>query len=285
MRLTNLNKLIEENQRLKGYWELSPNHEIRYKSLDQDEEIRFRGSLVAAQPDALVVSFTQSQTNQKVVRRIAGLTGAWRLDSKNRIVFEAQKEGGKKDVLTFKGAWEIGKNHEIIYSYGELDTGRNIKERRKLVFKGYWDIGEDHRLTYFVGGSSYSFFRFRGTLQTKSIYAKDGEIRYQVGVELQGRKRLQTITLFGKWKLSHDLSLSFEIEYEDGRKKAIVFGGECALTKDTEISVNLKSRQGEPLGVELILTKDFFGKDGQAFVRLAKSLEESRIEGGVSLKW
>ena len=285
MKLTNLNKLIEENQNLKGRWELSPNHEIRYKSLDLDEEIAFRGSLVSAEPDALVVSFTQSQKDQKVVRRLARLTGAWRLDSQNRIVFEAQKEGGKKDALTFKGAWEIGKNHEVIYTYGELDTRSGIKERHKLIFRGYWDISQDHRLTYFVGGSSYSFFRFRGTFQTKSIYAKDGEIRYQVGIELQGRKRLETIILFGKWKLSHKLDLSFEIEYEDGKKKAILFGGGYALTKDSQIIINLKSQEGDPLGIELILTKDFFGRDGQAFIRLQKSVKEERAETGVMLRW
>jgi len=285
LKLTNLNKLIEENQRLKGRWELSPNHEIRYKSRDLDEEIVFRGSLVSAEPDALVISFSQSQTNQKVVRRTAELTGAWRLDSQNRIVFEAQKEGGKNDVLTFKGTWEIGKNHEVVYTYGELDTRSGIKERHKLVFRGYWDIGEDHRLTYFIGGSSYSFFRFRGTFQTRSIYAKDGAIRYQVGIELQGRKHLQTIVLFGKWKLSHKLDLSFEIEYEDGKKKAIVFGGEYALTKDTQIAVNLKNQEGDPLGIEVILTKNIFGKDGQAFIRLQKSLEEKKAEAGVSFKW
>ncbi len=285
MKLTNLNKLIEENQHLKGRWELSPTHEIRYKSHDLDEEIAFRGSIVAAEPDALVVSFAQGQINQKVTKRLAKLAGAWRLDSKNRIVFEVEKEGGKKDVLTFQGAWQVGKSNEIIYTYDQRDLRSKQKITRKLVFTGFWDISEDNRLTYWLSADSDSAFRFRGAFQTKSIFAKKGEIRYQAGIEVNGKHKIQEIILFGKWKLSRDLELSFEIEYEEGRRKTIVFGGEYALSKDSQIAVNLKSREGEPLGVEVILTKDVFGKDGQAFIRLQKSVEESRAEAGVSFKW
>ncbi len=67
--------------------------------------------------------------------------------------------------------------------------------------------------------------------------------------------------------------------------RVIAFGGEYALSGDSRIAVNLKNRSGEPLGIELILTKDIFGKDGQAFIRLQKSLEESRLEAGMGFKW
>jgi hypothetical protein len=49
--------------------------------------------------------------------------------------------------------------------------------------------------------------------------------------------------------------------------------------------VSLKSQDGKPLGVEVLFTKDFFGKDGQAFIRFQKSIEESRIEVGGRIKW
>ncbi|MGH7890519.1 MAG: hypothetical protein ACRENF_08220, partial [Thermodesulfobacteriota bacterium] len=134
-------------------------------------------------------------------------------------------------------------------------------------------------------GDSNSAFRFRGAFQTKSIIAKKGEIRYQAGVEIGGKQKIQTIALFGKWKLSRSLELAFEIEYEDGQRKAITFGGEYHLDGGRQIIVNLKSKEGDPLGIEVILTKDIFGKDGQAFLRLAKSLEESRVEAGVNFRW
>lgn len=285
MKLTNLNQLIEENQRLKGRWELSPNHELRYKSRDLDEEIAFRGSLLAAEPDALVVSYAQSQSDQKVVRRLAGLAGAWRLDPKNRIVFEVEKEDGKKDTLTFQGTWQVGKSNELIYRYIQQDLKTRRKLTRELTFKGFWDISDKNRLAYWLGAGSNGVFRFRGAFQTGSILAKKGEIRYQAGVEVNGRHKIQDIILFGKWKLSRNLDLSFEIEYEDGKKKVITFGGEYALDGNHRVMVNLKNQDRRPLGLELILTKDFFNKDGEAFLRLLKSLKESRIEAGLKFQW
>ncbi len=285
MKISRLNDLIEEGKTTKGKWELTPNHELQYKSKDQNEEYKLTGTLIAVEPGALVFSVTERQTDQKIVTSIHKLGGSWKLNPKNQITFEVEKEQGRNDVLTFKGTWKVNDNHEIVYTYEKTQLKRKTKESQELVFKGYWDITDKNRLTYLLGGDSSSAFRFRGAFQTQSILAKKGEIRYQVGVEVVGKHKIQTIALFGKWKLSRDLSLDFEIEYANGRKKTITFGGDYAFNDTTQISVNLKSRAGQPLGIELIFTKDIFGKDGQAFVRLQKSLEESRVEAGVRLKW
>lgn len=289
MRLTKLDDLIERSTSAKGRWELTPDHEVQYKSQGKDEEFKFKGSIIAAEPDALVVSVTERQSDQKIVTSIAKLTGAWRLDPKNRIVFEVEREDGKKDALTFKGAWQVGESNQLIYTYQQTDLKRKRKTIRKitreLTFTGFWDISDDNRLTYWLSADSNSAFRFRGTFQTRSILAKKGELRYQAGVEVNGRHKIQNIILFGKWKVSKSLELSFEIGYEDERKKTIAFGGEYAISGDSRIAVNLKNRAGEPLGIELILTRDIFGKDGQAFMRLEKSLEESGVEAGMRFRW
>ena len=289
MKLTKLNDLTKDGEVVKGDWEITPNHEIRYKSKKKDEEFKFKGSLVAAEPDALVVSVTQRQSDQKVVTKIVKLAGAWRMDAKNRIVFEVERQGGKNDVLTLKGAWRLGEANELIYAYRQTDIRRKRKTvrriTRELAFAGFWDISDDNRLTYRLGADSDSAFRVRGAFQTKSIFAKQNEIRYQVGVEVNGKHKIQDIILFGKWKVSRTLGLSFEITYENNRKKSINFVGEYALSGDSQIAVNLKNRSGKPLGVELLLTKDLFGKDGQAFVRLERTLEDSRVEVGMRLRW
>jgi len=289
LKLTKLSELIGSGEETKGRWEITPDHEIQYKKIGKDEEIKVRGSLVAAEPDALVIGVTKRQTDQTVVTSIYKLAGAWRLDPRNRIVFEVEREDGKKDTLTFKGAWHVGKSNQLIYTYEQTDLKRKRtplrKITRELVFTGFWDISEENRLTYWLGADSDSAFRFRGAFQTKSVLAKKGEIRYQVGVEVVGKHKIQTIALFGKWKVSRNLDLSFEIETADGRKRSINFGGEYAINSDTRIAVNLKNQKGEPLGIEVILTKDIFGKDGQAFMRLQRSLEESRVEAGMRIKW
>ena len=285
MRITRLDDLPGINPQAKGRFELTPSHEVQYKSLGKDEEFKFKGSIIAARPDALVLSVTEKQSDQKVVTSLGKLQGSWKLDSKNHIVFEVEKEKGKKDSLTFKGGWRISDFNEVIYTYHQTDLKRKRKITREIIFHGFWDILSKHRLTYWLGGDTSSAFRFRGAFQTGSVLAKKGELRYQAGVEVNGRHKIQNIILFGKWKVSRTLELSFEIEYEKSRKKAVSFGGEYALSGDSRIAMNLKDRSGEPLGMELILTRDIFGKDGQTFMRLERSLRESRIEAGMRFRW
>ncbi|HXV19190.1 MAG TPA: hypothetical protein VD883_03845, partial [Candidatus Omnitrophota bacterium] len=199
--------------------------------------------------------------------------------------FEAEKKGGRTDALTFTGTWKVGPGHEILYTYDTTNLRTKKKTSRTLVFSGFWDISKDRRLVYRLSGGTDSAFSFRGAFQTKSILAKAGEIRYQAGVEAGGKHKLQTIALFGKWKLSRSLALSYEIKYADGRKRAIRFGAEHALGRGRDIAVELVSSGGRPLGIEVIFTKDFFGKDGQAFIRLRRSAEESGAEAGLRIKW
>ena len=285
MRLTKLNELIEEGKGLKGQWFLSPDHELLYRADGFDEEYRFKGALIAAEPEALVFSVTERQSDQKIVTSLHRLSGRWRANPKNQIVFEVEKESGKNDVLTFGGGWKLNDNQEILYTFEQTDLKTKRKRIQTLAFSGYWQFSDRHRIVYVLSEDSASAFRFRGAFQTRSILAKKGEIRYQVGIEVSGRRRVQDIVLFGKWKLSRDLGLSFEVDYAGGRRKSIAFGGEYSLDDSRQVAVNLKSEAGKPLGAELIFTKAFFGKDGQAFMRLQKSVGESLVEAGARLRF
>src|SRR3989338_1096896 len=184
MKPAKLSDILEEAQTTGGKWELTPDHIVQYKSKDLNEEIKFKGSLIAAEQDALVFSVTKRQEDQTVVTSIRKLTGTWRANPQNQLVFEVEKEDGKKDALTFKAGWKLNDQHEIVYTYDEANLKTKKKQSQELVFQGYWDISEKNRLTYFLGGNSESAFRFRGTFQTASILAKKGEIRYQLGVEV-----------------------------------------------------------------------------------------------------
>ncbi|MGH7198408.1 MAG: hypothetical protein ACREH5_06700 [Candidatus Omnitrophota bacterium] len=285
MRITRLNQMEEAGRIVKGRWEIGPNHEIQYRSEGKDEEIRLKTPILAAEPGALVIALTTKQAGQKVTTGTARLTGTWHLNAKNRVVFEVGREKGRTDVLAFKGAWRVGRSNEFIYSYEEISLKTKKKIRRELVFSGFWELSDRNRLTYRLAADSDSAFRIRGAFQTQSILAKKGEVRYQAGIEVSGRHKIQTIVLFGKWKLSRDLELLFEMEYAGGGKRAIVFGGEFALGPSSRVTARLAGREEKPLGVELILTKEFLKKDGLAFLRLMRSLEESRVEAGMRFKW
>ena len=285
MRLTKLNELIEDRKTLKGRWEIGRNSEVQYRSFEKDEEIKVKGSLVAAEPEALVISVTDRQKDQKTVTSLWKLSGRWRANSKNQLVFEAAKENGKNDVLTFTGGWYLGEFQELLCTYEVHDLKTKRTELKLLVFRGVWNLTDKNYLTYSLGGRSDSSLRFRGAFQTRSILAKKGEIRYQVGVEVSGKRQVREVMLFGKWKYSNKTGLLFEMEYEEGQKKAIAFGGVYRFTRDNAMEVQLKSSRGRPMGVSVLLTRDVFGKDGQAFLRLEKSPEESRIEAGFRARW
>lgn len=283
MKLTRLNELIEDGKKVKGRWVLTPGHELQYKSEGKNEEIKLKGSLVAAEPDALIFSVTERQNDQRIVTSLVKLSGEWKLNPENQILFEVEKETGRNDTLTLTGGWKVGESHELVYRWEETRLKTKKRQIRTLVFRGFWELSEKNRLTYYLGADSGSALKVRGAFQTHSILAKDGEIRYQIGVEAAARKNAQVIVLFGKWKISRDLGLLFEIEYANGSKKAIRFGGEYSLDEDKTVRVDLQTRPGEPIGVELVITKDFLG--GEAFLRVLKSLEESRVEAGVRFNW
>jgi hypothetical protein len=285
MKLTRLNELIEDGEVVRGEWELDRNHEVRYRVKGASEEVKLKASLFEVKPEALVLAVTQRKEKHRVTTSLLKLTGTWRVDGKNRILFEVEKEAGKNDRLLFQGAWELGPHHEIIYSYETTRLKTKTQRTQTLVFKGYWDLSERHRLAFLIEGDTNSRLRFRGAFQTKSILAKAGEIRYSIGVELESRHEVRTVTLFGKWKISRDLELSFEMEYGGGEKRALTFGGAYHFNEDTSLEVRLKARDGKPLGVEVIFWRDFFGKNGQFFVRLRKTFEESAAEAGVRLRF
>ena len=285
MRLTKLNQLIEDGKAIGGRWEFGEDHLIQFRSLGKDEELKVKGSLVAAEPGTLVISVDDKQSDQLTTSRLLKLSGKWRTNAKNQLVFGVKKSEGDTDTLTFTGGWRVGEFQELLYTYEVRDLKTERKELKLLVFQGDWDFSEKHRLVFSVGGASDSAFRFRGAFQTRSILAKKGEIRYQLGVETSGRRRVQDVVLFGKWKYSDKFGLSFEMEYEEGRKRTITFGGEVAVTQKDRVEVDLKTRVGEPLGIALLLTRDIFGKDGETFARLQRWDGETRAEAGMRFRW
>ncbi|OGX05571.1 MAG: hypothetical protein A3G87_00375 [Omnitrophica bacterium RIFCSPLOWO2_12_FULL_50_11] len=285
MKLTRFNQLMEHDKLVDGKWRFNDRHELEYWEKNGAKKARFKAALVDAESNALVVALSAEEKEEKMVTRTARLTGTWHLNETNQIVFDIEKRGGLKDRLTFQGAWRLNDSHEIVYTYDQSRLKRRTKEVQTLTFKGHWDLTEGNRLTYLLEGDTESAFRIRGTFQTKSILAKEGEIRYQFGTEAEGNERLETVRLFGKWKLSRDLGLSFEIEYRDGRKHAMVFGAELSLGSGQSIHARLLNKEDDPLGVELIFTQEFMEGEGGLFLGLRKTLEESALHAGIKMPW
>ncbi len=275
IRLTKLNQLIQNRETMEGVWQITKRHELQYRRRGGSQEIVLKGDLVAAEPTSLVGLFKEESEEGEVTSRLLSLSGRWQADSRNRLNFLVEREQGLNDRLVLQGSWELNEANEILYRYQpDLQT---------LRFQGHWDLGDSKWLTYVLDESSDSTFRFRGTFQTPSILAKEGQIRYQVGVEVEGKKRFNIVTLFGTWKLSRDLALDFEMAVGGVSSRTIRFGATYEIDSEDAISARLTTREGQPLGVEVIFTRDVM--KGQAFVRLVKSLEETAVEGGFRFRW
>ena len=230
-------------------------------------------SLAAVEPDALVLSVTERENDKRTVTRMMRVSGKWRVGIGNTLEFVLNKDESKKGVVSFGADWRVSKANEIEVTLGP--------DRASL--KGVWDVADRNSLVYQIRRGLGEELRFRGAFQTRSIHAKKGEIRYQLGAEGSRKKTTQTVALFGKWILSRDLGLSFEIEYANGKRRAILFGGDCRMDVDNTIRVDLVARKDKPLGVELVLTKEL--TDGSVFMRLSRSLNDSLAEAGLSLSW
>ncbi len=275
MRLTKLNQLIRDRETIDGTWQLTKRHQLQYRRRGGSQEILLTGDLVVAEPTALVGLFKEQSEDGEVTSQLLSLRGRWQADERNRLSFLVEREKGLEDRLTLEGGWELNEANEILYRYQP--------DLQMLRFQGHWDLGDSKWLTYVLDENSDSTFRFRGAFQTPSILAKEGQIRYQVGVEVEGKKRLNVVTLFGAWKLSRDLALDFEMAVGGVSSRTIRFGAAYQIDSKDALSARLTTREGQPLGLEVIFTRDVM--KGQAFVRLVRSLEETAVEGGFRFRW
>lgn len=269
-----------------GRWSLTPNHDLkltlrRAKSEPFRENIILQGNIISVSSSELVFAAHGTREDERTETGLVRLEGVWRADDQNRLTFQVKKQDPEAP-LTFQGAWEIGKHHELLYRYHKKDPVTGEKKEEFLSFRGVWEIHDKDHLIYTLDLDGKSRFDFRASLQNPSLLAKEGEVRYQVGIRLSGRRTVvREVALFGKWKLSRDLSLSFEIEYEEGRRHAVFFNTTYRLNKKDELIFSLKDQKGKGLGVEVAFTRSFFEGEGKAFLRLYKDAVESRVEGGV----
>jgi len=241
----------------------------------------FRRRFIAAKSDALVIETIQTFSRTKRQKlRIVTIKGTWRANEHNELVFQAKARRGlakEPDKYTFKGTWKVNKNQQIEYNCGE---GPDV-----LTFKGYWNISSANKLVYILEGSSTSRFEFKVQLESPSLYPKKGQIRYRIGIGTR-KSRLsggQLIILYGQWKLGRNLTLSFQMDYGQGRVKAIDFGASVSFGHN-KVVFSLENEFGRPLGMALTMTHRFLEHfDAEAFIRLKSRRNVQEIGGGVKI--
>lgn len=280
---------IPHQIRLKGAWSLTDDHTLRL-ALDKSgretfgDELTLEGDIIDVRENALFFALTTATKENVRSTYVLAIGGTWKADERNRLSFHIKREGGEVDILTFTGTWELDKNNQIIYQYEKARLIRKKRQTHTLTFKGYWQIRDNVRISYVLSRDTDSVFNFT---TSAGIYKED-YIQYQLGVGLTDRKppALRTIKIFGSWNLKKDVGLVFEIEYENGKADAIVFGADAALTDNDTVSFKLRDAvENRDLGVELELSRKILKGDGEAFLRMLASRHEAAVYAGAAWRW
>ena len=282
------NQTIPNQLKLKGKWSLTDNYDLCF-TLDKQaretfgDQIVLQGEILDVNENSLLFAVT-TRTEGRQITYVLDIAGSWKADEHNRLSFHVKKEDGAHDILTFNGAWEIDKDHQIIYQYEKASLIRKKRRAHTLTFKGYWDIRDKFRVSYVLSKGTGSVFDF----QARAGIFKEDYIKYEFGIDLAGKARpiRQIVTLSGRWMLKKDAGLIFEIAYGNGEIHNITFGAEARLTGENTVMLKLKNDiENRELGISLNLSRKILKGDGEAFLSFLKSNRESAVYIGSAWRW
>lgn len=273
-----------------GNWKLNSNYDLEFhlsqtKGQDKTDSLVLKGEIISSDRDSLVFELKSIDKRGLSHIRLLKLSGFWRTDEFNRIIFEVKKEISP-DILIFATFWQLNQNQQVVYKYEKTELKTKTKIFNSILFTGFWQINREDILTYIFERSTKSHFDFRVQVETTNLYPKDGVIKYRLGIGIREDRlgKTKIISLYGVWKFSRKLGIIFQMDYGGGKFKAIEFAANVYLDKKDEIIFSLNSERKEPLGLSLVYSRKFLKKSAsQAFLRLKKSQEESRLEAGIEI--
>lgn len=247
----------------KGKWRLNRDYDLEMVVTDavraDKEALTLKSEIISVASDELTFLVTSKKERDAEITRILKLAGKWRADKSNRLAFLVSKKDGDDDVLLFDGAWELGRDNEILYRYKKTRLKRKTKEERILTFKGHWHITAKDKLAYMLDTSGESGFLFKAEFEDAGISGRFGSLKYRIGIGVSRYKRPveKVIKFLGavRWSITKKDALEFEFIGAEGRKS----------------------------GMTVTLIRKFLG--GEAFLMLKKMAEESKVEAGITIPW
>jgi len=280
-----------------GRWSLTPEHDLKFSAAGRDraglgKTVILRGEIIKAGGAGLLFRVRRSESAAGISARTVELKGTWRADAANRITFRASRSGGRYDMLRFEGVWDINKRNELVYRYAGTALRRGKKEERTIVFRGRWDLTRS-RIVYSLERSSGSVFEFKAALQSPSLRASDGEIKYQVGIRYRKdrvyRRVRKVVVLYGAWKLGRGLSVRFEMPCSGGRAAALVFEAGKLEGDHGKVIVSLRRVGGKRMDLEVEFRKAF-ASDAELFLMIGSSAaggsrKDLSILGGLRVRF
>lgn len=240
--------------KLSGDYSLDKNHNLvftldKWNKQNEGDKLSIKGELLDAAYNGLAFSVATKDINGKTSIYALKLTGKWRANKHNQLIFEATKEKDTADAITLTGGWKVNRKNEIVYSYSRYQLKTNQKTTKTLSVRGFWDIRSLYRLSYVLNKELNSRFDFKIGL---GKLTKNG-LEYQIGVG--AIPKTKRFTIFGEWKISKRLGLMFEVPYENRAPRQISIGAAYKL------------------------------KHGEAFLKALKSGKEIILTAGIGLLW
>ena len=275
---------IPRQLKLTGNWSLDKEHNL-VLTLDKEnnqkarDKLTLRGEIIAAKADALSFLLSTKDTKGNIHLYILELTGKWQVDRYNRLSFMIKKEHDLHDELTLCGSWEVNAQNQLIYTYTKTILKRKTKLLRQITLKGFWDINEKYRISYVLDKEINSCLDFKASLAKPT---KRG-LLYEIGIGAKPVKR--KFRLLGSWKVNPKIGLLFEMPYEAGKIRSIIFEANCTLGNGYYLDLRLKNVKHRDLGINLKLSKSLFKNQGQAFFAALKQGKEVSFTAGLGFRW
>ncbi len=275
---------IPQQIKLTGNWSLDKDHNLvftlnKWNKQYAGNKLTIKGELIDVKANRLSFAVATRDSLKRTRIYVLKLGGRWQADRYNRLSFQVTKERGLTDKLTLKGAWEVDKQNQVIYTYTKAHLKTKERSTKTITFKGYWNITERHRISYILSKRVDSRFDFRVRF---SKLVKRG-LQYEIGIGAIPAR--QTLTLFGKWKVNAGLGLLFEVPYEKGKIRRIVFGATGKLDKDYYLDFKLKNKSGKDLGIEIKLSRKILKDQGEAFIQALTASKELSLVAGMGFRW
>jgi len=270
--------------KLAGRYSLDKNHNLvltlsKWNNQVEGNRLIIKSELLDTKDNELSFSVGTRDSFGNGAIYILRLGGVWQADKHNRLSFNVTRERGAGDNLILKGAWKIGNNNEIVYTYTKFSLKTKEKITNALTFKGYWDMTEKHRILYVLNKEINSVF----DLEVNLVKATKKGLEYKIGIG--AIPRTKALTLSGEWKLNEQLGLLFEMPYEGGESRNITFGATCKFRGKETLNFKLKSSQGKNLDANLRLSIKILKDQGEAFTQVLKEEKELFLIAGIGFKW
>ena len=275
---------IPQQLNLKGKWALDKDHNLVF-TLDKwgnqitGNKLTIESELIDAKDNMLSFALTTKDSKNNTHIYIIKLGGRWQADEYNRFTFNVKKETGSTDKIILRGAWEVNNQNEIIYTYEKSTHGKKEKIIKTITLKGYWDIAGKHRIKYVLSKEIESEFDFKVSVGKPAARG----LEYEIGVGASPRKK--TIMLFGSWKISKNLGVSFEMPCAKGKIRRVILGGWVKFDKNHKLKIRLQNKTGEDLGIDVKLSKNILEGQGEAFIRALRTQKEVSVVAGIGFRW